>query len=99
MIDILSSYDYVIAYNIKFEKLFIQNYAYHYARDYLTAYGRINWGDDPMEMFMRYKGSDLFQKLETAARHFGYTYNAHNALEDTKATLYVYKAMRGWLKP
>ena len=95
VVEILLSYDYVIAYNIKFEKLFIQNYAYHYARDYLYKYCKVKWGDDPMEMFMDYMGSAKFLKLETAAEHFGYTYNAHNALEDTKATLYVYKALRG----
>ena len=94
VIEILSSYDYVIAYNIKFEKLFIQNYAYHYARDYLFEFGKINWGDDPMKMFMSYMGSGMYMKLETAARHFGYTYDAHNALEDTKATLHVYKMLR-----
>ena len=94
VVDILLSYDYVIAYNIKFEKLFIQNYAYHHARDYLYKYCKVKWGEDPMEMFMRYMNSEKFLKLEAAAEHFGYTYNAHNALEDTKAILYVYKALR-----
>ena len=91
---ILLSYDYVIAYNIKFEKLFIQNYAYHYARDYLFKYCKVSWGDDPMEMFMNHIGSYKFSKLESAARHFGYSYKAHNVLEDAKATLHVYKALR-----
>ena len=95
VVEILLSYDYVIAYNIKFEKLFIQNYAYHYARDYLYKYCKVKWGEDPMQMFMNYMGSQRFLKLETAAEHFGYTYNAHNALEDTKAALHVYKALRG----
>lgn len=93
VIEILLSYDYVIAYNIKFEKLFIQNYAYHYAREHLLDFFKITWGEDPMKIFMNYMGSTKFFKLETAARHFGYTYDAHNALEDTKATLYIYKSM------
>ena len=79
---------------MKFEKLFIQNYAYHYARDYLFKYCKITWGDDPMEMFMNHIGSYKYSKLEVAARHFGYTYKAHNALEDTKATLHIYKKLR-----
>lgn len=49
---------------------------------------KIKWGEDPMEMFMDYMNSQRFLKLETAAKHFGYSYNAHNALEDTKAALY-----------
>lgn len=94
VVEILLSYDYVIAYNVKFEKLFIQNYAYHYARDYLFKYCKVTWGDDPMEMFMNHIGSYKYSKLEVAARHFGYTYKAHNALEDTKATLHIYKKLR-----
>ena len=43
---------------------------------------------------MEYMGSRKFLKLETAAEHFGYRYNAHDALEDTKAALYVYNALR-----
>ena len=93
VIEILSSYDYVISYNVPFEKSFLENYASLYTSTDFSVY-KIKWGRDPMEMFMDYMGSRKFLKLETAAEHFGYTYNAHNSLEDTKAALYVYNALR-----
>lgn len=93
VVEILLSYDYVIAYNTKFERVFLFNYAMHYAGGDQSVF-RIRWGLDPMEMFMKYMNSERFLKLENAAEHFGYTYSAHNALEDTKATLHVYKALR-----
>ena len=94
VIKILSSFDYVISYNVPFEKGFLENYARLYTPTDFSIYN-IKWGNDPMEMFMDYMNSRRFLKLETAAEHFGYKYNAHNALEDTKATLYVYKALCG----
>lgn len=93
VIEILLSYDYVISYNVPFEKSFLENYAYLYTPTDFSV-SKIKWGDDPMRMFMEYMGSRKFLKLETAAEHFGYKYNAHDALEDTKAALYVYNALR-----
>jgi DNA polymerase III epsilon subunit-like protein len=93
VIEILSSYDYVISYNVPFEKFFLENYAHLYTPTDFSIH-KIKWGEDPMEMFMDYMNSQRFLKLETAAKHFGYSYNAHNALEDTKAALYVYKALQ-----
>ena len=93
VIEILSSYDYVISYNVPFEKSFLENYAHLYTPTDFAIH-KVKWGNDPMAMFMDYMGSNRFLKLETAAEHFGYTYNAHNALEDTKAALYVYNALR-----
>lgn len=40
--------------------------------------------------FSSYHGNYKYQKLETCAKHYGYTYNAHDALEDTKATLHCF---------
>ena len=94
IIEILSSYDYVISYNIPFEKSFLEGYARIYTPNDLSV-DRIEWGRDPMEMFMDYMGSNKFQKLSTAAKHFGYCYTAHNALEDARAALYVYNALMG----
>lgn len=92
VIEILSSYDCVISYNIPFERFFLEGYAKLYTPTDFSVY-KIKWGPDPMEMFMNYMGEKKFFKLETAAKHFGYRYNAHNALEDAKAALYVYKAL------
>lgn len=93
VIEILSSFDYVISYNVPFEKFFLENYAQLYTPTDFSIH-KIKWGEDPMAMFMDYMNSQRFLKLETAAKHFGYSYNAHNALEDTKAALYVYKTLR-----
>ena len=93
VIEILSSFDYVIAYNIPFEKSFLENYTRLYTPTDFSVQN-INWGEDPMEMFMDYMNSNNFLKLTAAAEHFGYKYKAHDALEDVKATLFVYKALR-----
>ena len=93
VIEILSSYDYVIAYNVPFEKFFLENYARLYTPTNFSVY-KVRWGEDPMELYMNYRNSRKFLKLEDAAHFFGYKYRAHNALEDTKATLFVYKALR-----
>lgn len=92
VIEILSSYDYVISYNVPFEKSFLENYARLYTPTDFSLQ-KIKWGQDPMKMYMDYMNSSRFLKLENAAEHFGYKYNAHNALEDCKAALYVYKAL------
>ncbi|MBQ5841735.1 MAG: 3'-5' exonuclease [Clostridia bacterium] len=93
VIKILSSYDYVISYNIPFERSFLEGYARIYTPTDFSV-SKIRWGDDPMEMFMNYMNSNKFLKLATAAEAFGYSYNAHNALEDAKAALHVYNALR-----
>ena len=90
VLEILSSYDYVISYNIPFDKSFLESYV----RASNFSAQNINWGPDPMKMFMEYLGEKSFLKLEKAARHFGYKYKAHNALEDAKAALFVYNAVR-----
>jgi hypothetical protein len=93
VIKILSSYEYVISYNIHFERFFLEGYARLYTPTDFSV-SKIKWGSDPMEMFMNYMGEKKFFKLEKAAEHFGYKYKAHNSLEDTKAALYVYNAVR-----
>jgi DNA polymerase III epsilon subunit-like protein len=92
IIEILLSYDYVISYNIPFERFFLEGYARLYTSTDFSV-DKIKWGQDPMEMFMNYMGEKKFFKLEKAAEHFGYKYKAHNALEDVKAALYVYNAL------
>jgi DNA polymerase-3 subunit epsilon len=93
VIEILSSYDYVISYNVPFERSFLEGYARVYTPTDFSV-SKIRWGDDPMQMFMDYMDSNRFYKLQQAAETFGYKYDAHNALEDAKAALYVYNALR-----
>lgn len=84
----------VIAYNIAFEMGFLWSY------DCINAFPggtkireMIDWGPDPMLMYCAYKGQLKWPKLSTVARHFKFSYKEHDALEDVKATLHVYKAM------
>lgn len=90
----------VIAYNISFEMGFL--WAYDAMNNFpggTKIREMVDWGLDPMLMFSAYKGElskygDIkWQKLTTAAKHFKYSHKAHDALEDVKATLFVYNAL------
>lgn len=95
VLKILSAHKIVIGYNVSFEMQFIQAYTKRRNPVDLVNY-RIHWGtySDPMDMYMNYVGSNKWIKLEAAANSFGYTFNAHNSLEDAKATLFLYNKLR-----
>lgn len=40
-----------------------------------------------------YYGNYKWQSLSKCAEYYGYTFKAHDSLEDVKATLYCYKKM------
>lgn len=92
---VLSQHQNVIAYNVPFEKQFIEAYIKRRNPIDLVNY-RINWRTDldPMVMYMDYIGSNRWSKLEDAANDFGYTFNAHDSLEDAKATAFLYNKLR-----
>ena len=85
----------LIAYNGIFDIGFLQaagiqfdftrQYLYDVMLEFAPVYGE--WSD--------YHGDYKWQKLITCAAYYGYGFNAHDSLEDVKATLYCYKAMRG----
>lgn len=89
--EILNAVDVVLAYNAAFEMRI------------LTAYGaRLKHESfvDPMLMFAEvygewnnYHGSFRWQKLTTAANYYGYDFDAHDALNDVKATLHIFRRM------
>lgn len=87
---ILLSANEVIAYNMPFEAGF------------LTANGidsnRIPWGEDPMICYASLYNNGRFAKLSAAAEYFGYSFPAHDALEDVKATLFLHKKLREEIK-
>lgn len=89
---IFASADTLIAYNIDFDLGFLDQWGINPTEDQVLI--------DVMERFAEVYGeySEYFegykwQKLTTAADYYGYEYNAHDSLEDVKATLYVYKKM------
>lgn len=89
VLGILSKADKVIAYNAAFED------------SYLKAYGiEVDPGKwiDPMIMFAEIygewnerRGSYKWQSLTKCATYYSYEFEAHDSLEDVKATLYCYK--------
>lgn len=94
----------VIAYNIPFEMGFL--WSYDCINDFpggTKIREMVDWGLDPMLMFSAYKGvlskyGDIkWQKLATAAKHFKYSFKEHDALEDVKATLFVYNALKRYV--
>lgn len=92
--EILCKSKYVIAYNINFEFNFLR--AFDCAFDFpggTKIRENVVWGPDPMLMYCAYKANERWQKLSTVAKHFKFDYNAHNSLEDTKATLHCYKKL------
>ena len=95
VLEILSSVDFVIAYNINFERNYVESYIKRTNPINLVNY-QINWATDkdPMVMYKKYIGSRRWVKLEDAVRSFGYTFNAHNSLEDVKATLFLYNQLK-----
>lgn len=95
VLEILSSVDFVIAYNINFERNFVESYIKRTNSINLMKC-HINWDKDkdPMVMYKKYIGSQRWVKLEVAAGSFGYTFNAHDSLEDVKATLFLYNQLK-----
>ena len=91
---IFASADTLIAYNIDFDLGFLDQWEICPAEgqkvidvmeEFAEVYGEYN----------EYYGNYKWQKLTTAADYYGYRYDAHDSLEDVRATLYVYRKMRG----
>lgn len=95
VLEILSSVDFVIAYNIVFEYRFVKSYIQITNPQYFSDYD-INWAmhKDPMDMYVKHVGSRKWVKLEDAARSYGYNFNSHDSLEDVKATLFLYNKLK-----
>lgn len=91
--DILNGADVIIGYNLGYDLSFLQHAGIVIPRDaekidvmeeFAPIFGE--WND----YYETYK----WQKLETAAQFYGYMGSAtHDALDDTKLTLFVYKKM------
>lgn len=89
--EILNAADFVLAYNAAFELRILAEYGVRHRHTSFV---------DPMLMFAgvygewnSYYGNYRWQKLTTAANYYGYDFDAHDALADVKATLYIFKRM------
>lgn len=86
--NILSNSEKIIIYNAEFELSFLKKYGIEVKScicdlmlDFAEVYGQWN----------EYHGNFTWQPLSTCCRYYGYDLsNAHNSLEDCKATLYCY---------
>lgn len=92
--EILYKSKVVVAYNIAFEMRFLWGFDLEFGKPGGTQLIRnVVWGPDPMLMYSAYKGNEKWQKLSSAAKHFKYKFDAHDSLEDVKATLHCYKKL------
>lgn len=90
--DILGQADLIVGYNLDFDiKMLEENglpsvdtKRFDLMEEYAHAYGR--WSDR--------KNDFLWVKLAQCAKHYGYTFDAHNALEDAKATAYCFQKFK-----
>lgn len=84
--------DLWIAYNNPFDLSFLRFWGIDptgkkqvdVMREFAPVYGE--WNEE--------KGSYKWQKLTKAAAYYGYSFSAHDSLEDVKATLFVYQKMK-----
>lgn len=81
---------FLIAYNAAYELGILRRYGATVVKPFV----------DPMLMFAPIYGewNDYYdnykwQKLTTAATYYGYTFDAHDALADVKATLHIFENM------
>lgn len=89
---IFESADLLIAYNNSFDLSFLDKWGIStegkkqidIMQEFAPIYGEWN------EYYEDYK----WQKLTTCAKYYGYEFNAHDSLEDVKATLFCYKQMQ-----
>lgn len=90
--EILYKSKLVIAYNIEFEISFLFGFDYVFGFPGGTKLREnVVFGPDPMLLYCGYRANERWQKLSTVAKHFKYKFEAHNSLEDVKATLFCYK--------
>ena len=82
--EILSGARRVVAYNDGFEKAFLDAYG-------IPSRG-LRWGEDPMAAFAQQMGGQK-RSLSAVASFFGYEFEAHDALADVRATLYLYERL------
>lgn len=98
---IFNSADLLVAYNNNFDNCMLTSHGinnifqkpkFDVMMEFAKVYGEINEKYSTPE-HPCYK----WQKLTTCAAYYGYEFNAHDSLEDVRATLYCYKKMLGFI--
>lgn len=94
IVKIFDSYEHLIGYNFAYDFRMLDH-------DLCIDFRVGKKLDDVMHMFapiygeMSRYGNYKWQKLETCANYYGLQFDAHDALEDVKATIYCYKKIKG----
>ena len=79
--------EFLALYDLNFDNLVLNDVAYDFADYYGPKHSGSSWVEEKHE----WKN----QKLSYAAQYFGYKdFRSHNALEDAKATLFLWKKLR-----
>lgn len=91
--NIFDSCDFIVCYNIAFEQGILKNYGMDISKYKFR---------DPMKEFapiygeVGYRGGYKWQSLSTCAKYFGYSFEAHDALEDVKATRFCFEQIKSY---
>lgn len=89
---ILENVNMVVGYNVLFDIGFLEKWGLDFSKksvyDVMTEFAPI-YGE-----YDEYYGNYRWQKLQTCAEYYGYEFNAHDSLEDVKATLFCYNKMK-----
>ena len=83
----------IVGYNVSFDLGFLFNAdvfawsdmkeTFDVMREYARVHGEQRWGS----------GGYRYSKLAECAQHYGYSFDAHDALEDARATSYCFRAL------
>ena len=92
--------DLIISYNGKFDTNFLQMAGINIPEnklhlDVMKSFAPVYGEKNTNSKAKKRQGEFKWQKLETAADHYNLSFNAHDSLEDVKATLLVAKNIYG----
>ena len=83
----------IVGYNIDFDKKFISAAGIHFNSRYTVDI--MKQFADKRKIWDDRHGHNKWFKLEEAAKFYNYTFEAHHALDDTKATLFIFNKLNG----
>lgn len=93
IIEIFDQSEFIVCYNTSFEQGMLENYGIDITKytfkdpmkDFAVIYGEIG-----------YRGGYKWQSLTTCANYFGYQFDAHDALQDVKATRFCFEQIEAY---
>ncbi|MCR5623180.1 MAG: 3'-5' exonuclease [Treponema sp.] len=85
--------DVIVGYNVEFDKKFVSAAGIHFNEKYTSDV--MKEFADERKIWDDVHGHNKWFKLEEAAKFYNYTFEAHHALDDAKATLYIFNKLQG----